>query len=305
MYVLELFAGAGGGILGSILCGHTCIGAVEADEYCRDVLFARQRDGILPEFPIWDDVRTFRRDNPDTRPFIEWLRSIRHELIISGGFPCQDISVAGKGAGLDADRSGLWWEMARIIGEVEPQAVFLENSPAITFRGGLRVVGALAEMGYNAQWGVVGADDAGAPHRRKRWWCVADADKNPDRKRGADWATSIGQNDIYEQTLGDPRNRVVIVQLGQSISWWDIDPANIPDADRVREPQQERAERDEWRRTSNTREEKRAEWSVESRLGRVAHGVARRVDRLKAIGNGQVPAVVAIAWNLLTITEER
>jgi DNA (cytosine-5)-methyltransferase 1 len=174
MYELELFSGAGGGILGGMLCGHTCIGAVEIEEYPRKVLLQRQRDGILPHFPIWDDITTFRADNPETAEYIKLLQSIREQLIISGGFPCQDISAAGTGAGIASDtRSGLWYEMARVIDEIRPARVRVENSPMLTSRGLGIVLGDLAEMGYDAEWGVLGADDVGAPHKRKRIWIMA------------------------------------------------------------------------------------------------------------------------------------
>src|SRR6188768_1019258 len=97
MRELHLFAGAGGGILGSMLLGHTCVCAVEIEPYCRRVLLQRQRDEILPWFPIWDDIRTF---NGNT-----WRGRVD---IVSGGFPCQDISLAGKKAGIDGEQSGLW-----------------------------------------------------------------------------------------------------------------------------------------------------------------------------------------------------
>src|SRR6056300_544047 len=106
----HLFAGAGGGILADLLLGHNPIGACEIEPYPREVLLQRQRDGILPRFPIWDDVTTF-----DGRP---WKGSVD---IIAGGFPCQDISAAGKGAGLAGKRSGLWFEMLRIISEIQPR----------------------------------------------------------------------------------------------------------------------------------------------------------------------------------------
>ena len=174
LFELALFSGAGGGILGSMLGGHTCIGAVEIEEDPREVLKQRQRDGILPKFPIWDDIRTFRSDNYDTMPYISLLRSIKDQLIVSGGFPCQDISAAGTGAGINADtRSGLWFEMARVINEIRPARVRVENSPMLTSRGLGIVLADLAEMGYNAEWGVLGADDIGAPHRRKRIWILA------------------------------------------------------------------------------------------------------------------------------------
>src|SRR5947207_537938 len=106
MRELHLFAGAGGGILGGILLGHTCVCAVEIEPYRRKILLQRQRDGLLPKFPIWDDVRTF-----DGKPW----RGIADA--VCGGFPCKGISVAGDGTGLDHKESGLWREQARIIGD--------------------------------------------------------------------------------------------------------------------------------------------------------------------------------------------
>lgn len=191
MYELALFAGAGGGILGGILCGHTCIGACEIEKYPREVLEQRQRDGILPQFPIWDDICTFRSDNPECSEYFELLRSIAGELVISGGFPCQDISAAGKGAGITGSRSGLWGEMARIIGEVRPRFAFVENSPLLVQRGLSTVLGDIAEMGYDARWCVLGADDAGAPHRRKRIWIVAHSNGLRLEKHG------LQQSDIF------------------------------------------------------------------------------------------------------------
>lgn len=167
---LHLFAGGGGGILADRLLGRDIVGAVEIEKYPREILLSRQADGILPLFPIWDDVTTFRADNPDTAAYIEGLRSIREHLCIAGGFPCQDLSIAGKGAGLDGARSGLWREMRRIIGEIRPRYIFVENSPMLVVRGLDRVLGDIAELGFSCRWGVVGADDSGAPHRRKRFW---------------------------------------------------------------------------------------------------------------------------------------
>jgi DNA (cytosine-5)-methyltransferase 1 len=164
MRELALFAGAGGGILGGKLLGWRTVCAVELDAYCRSVLLARQRDGMLERFPIWDDVRTF-----------DGTRWRGHVDVVSGGFPCQDISAAGRGAGIDGERSGLWVEMARIIREVRPRFAFVENSPMLTARGLGRVLGDLAEMGFNARWGVLGADRLGAPQHRERIWILADA----------------------------------------------------------------------------------------------------------------------------------
>ena len=164
MNELALFAGAGGGILGGHLLGWRTVCAVEIEDYARRVLLARQRDGMLPRFPIWDDVTTF-----DGHP---WRGRVD---VISGGFPCQDISAAGKGAGITGERSGLWSHMARIIGEVGPRYCFVENSPLLVSRGLDVVLSDLAALGYDARWGIIGACDAGAPHKRDRIWIVADS----------------------------------------------------------------------------------------------------------------------------------
>src|SRR5205085_3490834 len=127
---LHLFAGAGGGILAGHLLGRRCICAVEYNAYARSVLVARQNDGTLPPFPIWDDVRTF-----DGRP---WRGRVD---VVAGGFPCQDVSIANthrkadEGDGLDGERSGLWSEMLRIIREVGPTRVEVENSPRLLVLG--------------------------------------------------------------------------------------------------------------------------------------------------------------------------
>ena len=124
MNELALFTGAGGCTLGSKLLGWKTICAVERDPYARDVLVARQNDGCLDPFPIWDDVCTF-----DGKP---WRGRVD---VVSGGFPCQDISAAGRGEGITGERSGLWSEMSRIIGEVRPRFALVENSPVLTSRG--------------------------------------------------------------------------------------------------------------------------------------------------------------------------
>jgi len=228
---LALFAGAGGGILGGHLLGWRTVCAVERDPYAVGVLLARQNDGCLPPFPIWDDVSTF-----DGRP---WRGRVD---VVSGGFPCQDISAAGRGAGITGARSGLWGEMARIIREVRPRFVLVENSPMLTLRGLDVVLGDLAAMGFDAEWGVLGADDVGAPHERQRIWIM-------------------GSNAASAQC--------------QRVRGPDGIHAEHPDACNAR-----------W-------------WEAEPNMDRMAHGVAARVDRLKCIGNGQVPSVAALAWRIL------
>ena len=187
MNELALFAGAGGGILGGKLLGWRTVCAVEIDTYARRVLLARQRDGSLGPFPIWDDVRTF-----DGRP---WRG---HVGIVTAGFPCQGISTSNQGGqGLDDERSGLFFEAARIIGEVRPDYVFLENSPNILNRGIGRVLGSLAAMGYVGCHGVLGGESAGLDFKGERMWFVAKAP-------GIGWESLLGCLDGQHQAQGVP-----------------------------------------------------------------------------------------------------
>ena len=199
MNELALFAGVGGGILGGHLLGWRTVCAVEYNAYARSILLARQNDGTLPPFPIWDDIRTF--DGKPWRGIVD---------VVSGGFPCQDISVAGKGDGLDGERSGLWSEMARVVREVRPRFVFVENSPMLTSRGLDRVLGDLAKMGFDAKWGVLGAADVGAPHQRDRIWIVAHTNCKHDalRRNSSDNAETMVGREIYTRgSIGDSGSR--------------------------------------------------------------------------------------------------
>ena len=266
MNELALFAGAGGGLLGGHLLGWRTVCAVEWDSYAASVLVARQNDGCLPSFPIWDDVQTF-----DGRP---WRGIVD---IISGGFPCQDISSAGKGAGIDGDRSGMWRHMARIIGEVRPKFVFVENSPLLVSRGLARVLGDLAEMGYDAKWGVLGAHHVSAPHKRDRIWVMAHANSGRQQQR-----------DQKEREISKPHEESYVSNsASQRGCRWDSEWEDAKDARELRGDKRENSGEVGW-------------WNAEPKLGRVANGVAHRVDRLKSIGNGQVPGVVRLAWNVLT-----
>ena len=156
----SLFSGIGGLDLAFERAGFQIAFQVENNTFCQRVLAKH-----------WPDVKRF-----------EDVRNVgKHNLpaadVLVGGFPCQDISNAGRRAGItEGSRSGLWFEFARIISELRPRYVFLENVAAIASKGGSVVVGQLADMGYGAEWAVVSAADVGAPHLRKRWFCVANAD---------------------------------------------------------------------------------------------------------------------------------
>ena len=318
------------------MLGWRTVCAVEIGGFQRNVLLARQRDGVLDRFPIWDDVRTF-----DGKP---WRGKVD---VISGGFPCQDISCAGRRLGIErGERSGLWREYARIIREVRPRFVFVENSAMLTVRGLGIVLGDLAEAGYNAAWEVLSAGDCGAPHERKRMWIVgkiSDTDclrkLQSQRNKSEVWRRAV---DVCEEVAdaaeprlqernGEPRGKVVAQpeRLGGEISNavqdglqgrrkdWNIQrPSGLRGRTRTDEikclsdardkrnvrrigsvgadgPSRPRGEDDGQGTASDWCREW---WKAEPGLDRVADGVANRVDRIKAIGNGEVPLVAARAF---------
>jgi DNA (cytosine-5)-methyltransferase 1 len=307
---LALFAGAGGGILGGKLLGWRTVCAVEWEPYPASVLCARQNDKVLETFPIWDDVQTF--DGKPWRGIVD---------VVSGGFPCQDISAAGKGVGIDGERSGMWGEMARIIHEVRPRYAFVENSPMLTSRGLGRVLGDLASMGFDARWGVLGAADVGANHQRDRIWILAkwrgqlshtqhnrirrwEQQQESIKKENESMANSnsIGGRWRYECKQSE-RNT-----SGESISFSsEIINEKMANTSSIRQQGQREYEQSFNTEESCNRKTNYVEsigssdfWSIEPNVGRVADGVAARVHRLKAIGNGQVPLCAATAWRILS-----
>lgn len=166
MLVLDLFSGIGGFSLGLERCGMRTVAFCEIDPFCREWL-AQQWPGV----PVFPDVRELDG------------RAVGHVDIVCGGFPCQDVSAAGNQRGLAGERSGLWFEMCRIVCEVRPAWVIVENVTALRTNGADQVLGDLENAGYAGWPFVVGADDIGAPHRRKRVWIIARTMADADRWR--------------------------------------------------------------------------------------------------------------------------
>jgi len=298
MNELALFAGAGGGILGGKLLGWRTVCAVEWEPYAASVLLARQNDGILPPFPIWDDVQTF-----DGRP---WEGVVD---VISGGFPCQDISIAGKGKGIEGERSGMWKHMARIIGEVRPRYVFVENSPMLTSRGLGTVLADLSKMGFDAEWGVMGANHVGAPHKRERIWILA----HPKHSRHCGSIKRINDEKIGIQKKNGEERSGCGLSIGTSGVERNWKPNRLHDCGKIvshtdnkrlqgceisggNEKNRPQSDDEQLARCSR---KPGGGWEIEPNVGRVANGVAARMDRIKALGNGQVPQVAAVAFELL------
>jgi DNA (cytosine-5)-methyltransferase 1 len=318
MNELALFAGAGGGILGGHLLGWRTVCAVEWEAYPASVLCARQNDRFLPSFPIWDDVQTF-----DGKP---WEGIVD---VVSGGFPCQDISAAGRGGGITASRSSMWKHMARIIGEVQPKYAFVENSPMLTTRGLGTVLGDLASLGFDAEWGVLSAADVGANHLRERIWIVAKNTKQPrlfpytmhnrngwgeqqpesikkevdvsnTNGKGGEWLSTI-QADRCSRSINGENNASNAKESASLAKISNVANSSLPRLSSCNQPssrpQKQVLEEQSWGGGDEFGDRKY--WEVEPNVGRVVNGMASRVDRLKAIGNGQVPLCAATAWKLL------
>ena len=273
----SLFSGIGGIDLGLERAGMTCAWQVEIDPWCRQVLTKH-----------WPNVRRYEDVSAVGGDTLEPVE------LIAGGFPCQDVSVAGQRAGIqDGNRSGLWSEFHRIIRELRPRYVFVENVPGLLTNGMGRVLGDLADIGYDAEWEVLSAADVGAPHLRKRVFIVAHTQivqcngrndnsricqqggtvsKFGNRSRTKDVADAISNatGATYRSSGRSSEQRWDDESVGQRDtvgSHTGDGSADVSDAQR---------ERENW-------------WTTEPDVGRVANGVPRRVDRLKGLGNAVVP----------------
>jgi DNA (cytosine-5)-methyltransferase 1 len=294
MRTAHLFAGAGGGILADLILGHEPVVAVEWDAYACAIL-REQFPGVRV---IEGDVRT-----------VDFAHELAGVDAICAGFPCQDISAAGKGAGIDGERSGLYREVMRAIDAVRPAWVFLENSPLIRTRGRHIVIADLVARGYSWRDGQLAAADVGAPHKRNRWWLLArrsaaDSDGNNSQARSYIEGGRVEQGQAAAARgcagLADADQIGRLRRAGALRAGGRAEPAhgcsdlaNTP-GERLEIPQPREASHEQppiegasggigW-------------WSAEPGMGRMAHGVAHRAHRIKSIGNGQVPLQAAFAW---------
>lgn len=304
--VIDLFSGIGGFSLGLERAGMRTVAFCESDPYCQRVLAKH-----WPDVPVFGDVRELTAEAlADAAPndVARWRYSCLDKKhaecnapqpwqaagidLICGGFPCQDISVAGKGAGIEGSRSGLWSEFARIIGEVRPRYVIVENVAALLGRGLGRVLGDLAALGYDAEWHCIPACAVGAPHRRDRVWIVGFANKpglerrEPPGKLELQRETqSSGSTREASAILADAEGARLPWRLGQKCARRPIsNGSGSNDADADSKPTQRLAI--SWGECG--------QWLVEPDVGRVANGVPARVDRLRALGNSLVPQIAEI-----------
>jgi DNA (cytosine-5)-methyltransferase 1 len=297
--VLDLFSGIGGFSLGLERAGgFETVAFCEIEPYCRKVLAKH-----WPNVPCYDDVRTLTADT--------LVRDGIAVDVICGGFPCQDLSFAGKRAGLSGERSGLWGEYRRLIGELRPRFVLAENVPGILSLGLGDVLGNLAALGYDACWECIPASAVGAPHRRDRWWLIA----HPGSKQHqGDCATQRGasaQKLFAADATKDGRTRCDVWDNGrlsqaQSGDRVWLEPARNGASDgapHLADASQAGLSNYQGRSAGTQRNGSGAvdgcgwssgrhdNWSTEPAVGRVADGVPSRVDRLGALGNAVVPQI--------------
>lgn len=232
----------------------------------------------------WKDqyaVRVLNKHWPDTQKFgdITKLQGLPYVDLICGGFPCQDISNAGKRAGIEGERSGLWKEFIRIIREVRPKYALVENVAALTQRGLYAVLADLSESGYDAEWNIVSAASVGAPHLRERIFIVA-------------YATGGRQQQCQSQS----QEKDDSCQEGN-----DVADTAIQGLERFNERQSAPFETKIFRADIRAKclSIGRDQWSIEPDVGRVAHGVPNRVDRLARLGNAVVPQVAQVIGEMI------
>lgn len=263
MRIGSLFSGIGGLELGlERVTGARVAWQVELDPFCRRVL-----ERHWPHARRFDDIRTVGAHN------------LEPVDIICGGFPCQDLSVAGRGTGLDGGRSGLFFELMRVVREIRPRYVFMENVTALLARGLGRVLGELAACGYDARWDCVPASSVGAPHQRDRIFILAaDAERGGLREQPIAIAWSDGRTVAPGDGAERDASRARLERGGQGLpsfgDWCGWQPASA--VRRVDDGAAEGVDRPRRRRPVNDK------------------------PRLRALGNAVVPQAAARAWLTLT-----
>jgi len=272
----SLFAGIGGIDLGFERCGMECKWQVEINDYAQKVL-AKHWPAVHRE----RDIRECSARN------LDWVD------VIAGGFPCQDISYAGLGAGLDGERSGLFFEAIRLVSELQPRAVVLENVAALLTRGLDRVLGTLAEIGYDAEWHCIPAAYVGAPHIRDRVFVIA-IHSNPENS----YARQPHKRNAKRSGANSPQKRQRLRNQPSGLG------SIVADSNK-HIPCQERLQRsgELLRIGGDTQEDFRrglaSNWAIEPDIRRVAHGIPARVDRLRGLGNAVVPQVAELVGKMV------
>ena len=286
---LSLFTGAGGGDLAhQHLLNFKTIGYVEIDAYCQKIIAQRIKDGFLDEAPIFGDIDDFIESGA-AKKYKGYVD------VVTAGFPCQPFSVAGKQKikkGQDDERNK-WPQTIQCIRDVGCRIALLDNVAGLLNSGYFpEILRSLAEAGFDARWTVLGADDVGAPHRRKRLWVLAYPISDSERtahgsaeRVGGCEGKDIGEGRPLGSDFGDS---------GEDVA--DSNSSN----ERARQKSEQSSRDSSGKCVGDSSKNQFNRWPTEPQpICRVAHGVAHRLDRLRCLGNGQVPRVVATAWRIL------
>ena len=277
--MLDTFAGIGGFSYAAtkLVGGYRTTQFIEIDPFCQKILKKH-----FPFTPIHDDIRTFT--------------AIPGQYdVICGGFPCQSISVAGNRAGItEESRSGIFYELMRVIRMVRPRFVVLENVAAILNNGLDIVLGELSQAGYDAEWSVISASSLGACHRRSRWWCVAytnDYGSPTSSISGFDDQTNNDTSQRTNQVSQSSRS----IESSNSRVVQSFTKSSDSNSKGLQRENFSEMEREIWSEGATRR--LNPDWrSYASKpiLRRGDDGLSNRVDRTRALGNSIVPAVAAI-----------
>lgn len=304
----SLFSGIGGLDLGLERAGMRCAWQVEIDDYATKVLAKH-----WPNTPRFRDVRAIGRHagNIHTCYIPVWYVDV-----LAGGFPCQDISDAGKQAGIDGERSGLWAEYCRLIRELRPRYVIVENVAALLHRGMGRVLGDLAACGYDAEWQILSAESVGAPHLRERVfivaypsgtrrqirqgsaWTHAEPDSSGDGLASYPHSDRCGKWTLQHQSRAECEAAAIIGNDGpQGVTAYadfqslEVGPCFGRDA---------RQKLTAFKRDCSTGA---GQWATESGICRVANGVSHRMERIRGLGNAVVPQVAKFVGRCIMAAE--
>jgi DNA (cytosine-5)-methyltransferase 1 len=295
----------------------------EIERYPQGIILSRMDEGSIEFAPIWNDVESL--NGAQFKGLVD---------IVYGGFPCQDISTAGKGAGLAGKRSGLFFQVIRVCKESSPLFIFLENVPGIRTRGAIEVQEALANIGYASRWLHLSAAEVGANHKRERWFCLAfrkealsnsafqdDGFDFSGESKGQVQQFGIGS---FERNMANSNSKRLSRQTSsttkednQGIRESDGGPMSSATDSGFRETEISESEglrvqglRSSGFEKSHTHDREGllvrgceifnpSFWKVEPNVGRVVDGTANRMDRVKALGNGVVPFQVKTAFEKL------
>ena len=315
MKVLDLFSGIGGFALGLQRAGFTTKYFCEIDPYCRQVLAKH-----WPSVPCFEDVRTLH--GSDLGPID----------LLCGGFPCQDISTAGKGAGLSGARSGLWSEYARLIQEIKPKYVLIENVAVLRSRGLDQILREIAALGYDAEWHCIPASAVGAPHRRDRVWIVAYAWSAGQREGNICVERKDRQSSSQREAAYPSKSSKALAPVADPHTGFSIrENAEIQSRRNAANNGGEDVSDPDNTSTTRQREHSRQVlpiakpagfdsgssenwWAVEPTMGELVNGVSgglvrfngrvatqipNRVNKLRGLGNAVVPQIVEVLGRMI------